>query len=130
MKPRNRNNAGGFTIIELSIVLVIVGVLASLAITMYVRHTDKARMTQAKVTLKHLQKTESIYFTENGEYTDDLSLMDFDPEIFNYYRVSVVLDNAASDYTGIATGINAMRGDRWTIRSEGNPEQDNTSRFR
>ncbi|MEK6778858.1 MAG: type IV pilin protein [Candidatus Deferrimicrobiota bacterium] len=127
---RSRRNRRGFTIIELSLVLVIIGILASLAVYTYKRFADKARMTQARTTLMHLQKTETIYFTEHEQYSDNLVLLDFDPTKYNYYVISVVLDNTGLNYTGTATGVDAMQGDRWTIRREGDPLQDNTSTFR
>lgn len=127
---RSRRNPRGFTMIELSLVLVIIGILASLAVYTYKRFADKARMTQAQTTLTHLQKTETIYFTEHECYSDNLALLDFDPTKYNYYVVSIVLDNNGLNFTGIATGIDAMQGDRWTIRREGDPVQDNTSTFR
>lgn len=120
----------GFTLIELSLVLVIVAVLASLAVVTYNKYANKARMTQAQTALKHLQKTEIIYFTEHERFIDNLVLLDFDPTKYNYYNVSIVIDNTGYDFTGYATGVSAMTGDLWTIRREGDPKQDNTSIFR
>ncbi len=126
----SRRNSRGFTIIEISIVILIIGILASLAVYTYKRFTDKARMTQAQSTLMHLQKTQTIYFTENEKYSDNLALLDFDPAIYNYYVISINLDNGAMNFTGIAKGVGAMDNDLWTIRREGDPRQDNTSKFR
>jgi hypothetical protein len=42
----------------------------------------------------------------------------------------VVLDNNALNYTGIATGVGAMAGDRWYVTKDRNPYQDNTSPFK
>jgi type IV pilus assembly protein PilE len=127
---RSRRNRRGFTIIEISFVLVIIGILASLAVYTYKRFADKARMTQAQTTLMHLQKTETIYFTEHERYSDNLAILDFDPAKYNYYTISIVLDNNESNYTGIATGVDVMAGDAWTIQREGPPVQDNASTFR
>jgi prepilin-type N-terminal cleavage/methylation domain-containing protein len=127
-KPRSR---GGFTLLELMLVLVITAILSSLAVFTYRRFADKARFTQAQTALKHLQKTETIYFTENGRYSDNLVILDFDPTKYDYYQISVTLDNSAMNYVGYATGIRAMTGDLWVISTfDGNPRQDNTSTFR
>ncbi len=80
---------------------------------------NKARMTQAKTVLSHLAKTETIYFTEHDRYTDNVILLDFDPVKYPYYQVSVVLDNGAKNYTGIASGVGAMAGDRWYVTKDG-----------
>lgn len=120
----------GFTLIELSLVLVLIGILASISVYTYGRFADKARMTQAQTTLKHLQKTQMAYFTEHGRYSDNLALLDFDPERYTFYVISIAVDNTGLVFTGTATGVDAMQGDKWTIGPAGDPLQDNASTFR
>ncbi|MBI5419635.1 MAG: prepilin-type N-terminal cleavage/methylation domain-containing protein [Deltaproteobacteria bacterium] len=126
----NRSRRRGFTIIELALVLVITAILATLAVVTYNKLANKARFTQAQTALKHLQKTETIYYTEQDRYTDNIALLNFDPTKYDYYQVSVVMDNTALNYTGYATGIGVMQGDLWFITSDSDPQQDNTSTFR
>ena len=120
----------GFTLIEIALVLVLIGILAAMAISTYRMMTNKARMTQAKTVLDHLSKTEAIYFSDHERYTDNVSLLDFDPVKYDYYQVSVILDNDAKNYTGTATGVGIMAGDRWYITKDRDPYQDNTSPFK
>jgi prepilin-type N-terminal cleavage/methylation domain-containing protein len=126
----SRRPARGFTIIELALVLAITAILGSLAVLTYTRYANKARFTQAKTVLKHLQKTEIIYFTEHEHYTDNVSVLDFDPTRYDYYTISVVLDNTGYDFTGYATGAGVMAGDLWLIHRDDEPTQDNSSTFR
>ena len=124
------NRRRGFTLIELVIVLLLIGILSGLAIHTYRMMINKARMTQAKTVLHHLTKTEAIYFTEHDVYTDNVILLDFDPVKYPFYQVSVVLENDAKNYTGIATGVGPMTGDWWTITRDGVPVQADNSVFR
>ena len=125
-----RSGRSGFTLIEIALVLMLIGILAVMAITTYRMMVNKARMTQAKTVLGHLAKTEATYFSDHDRYTDNIVLLDFDPVKYNYYQVSVVLDNDAKNYTGTATGIGNMAGDLWTITKDGQPTQADNSLFR
>ena len=109
---------------------MVIGILAAMATHTYRMMINKARMTQAKTVLDHLTKTEAIYFSDHGRYTDNVLLLDFDPVKYTYYQASVVLDNDAKNYTGTATGIGIMAGDSWTITKDGQPIQADNSVFR
>jgi prepilin-type N-terminal cleavage/methylation domain-containing protein len=127
---RPNRSRRGFTIIELAIVLALVAILAAIAVYTYSKVANKARFTQAKTVLKHLQKMETLYLTDHDRYTDNVALLDFDPVKYNYYEVSVTLLDNALNYIGYANGVHAMEGDLWFITPGGEPTQDNVARTR
>lgn len=55
----------GFTLIELIVVIIIIGVLATLGFTQYVRVVEKGRSAEARVILGQIRSAEIAY---NAEY--------------------------------------------------------------
>lgn len=119
-----RRRSRGFTLVELAIVIAVTAILGSIAVITYHKYANKARFTQAQTALKHLQRTQVIYFTEHGSYTDNALLLDFNPMTYNYYTISIILDNTGYDFTGNADGVGVMAGDRWHINRDGHPIHD------
>ena len=61
----------GFTLIELMIVVVIIGVLSSLAIPRFSQATRKAKYSQARLHLKRMYQALTVYYADNGCYPRD-----------------------------------------------------------
>lgn len=64
LKKRNQ----GFTIVELLIVIVVIGILALLVITTYSGIQAKARNSKRQSDVKSLQTQLEAYFSQNGYY--------------------------------------------------------------
>lgn len=118
--PGRRRSGPGFTIIELAVVLAIIAIIGTLAITLYGRMVNKARFTEAQTALKHLQKTQTIWFTDHDRYTDNIANLNFDPIKYKYYVVDniVILDNGYN-FRAYARGIGGMAGDLWSVDRDG-----------
>ncbi len=58
----------GFSLLELLIVLVIIGILAGIAIPRYMSSTTKAKQTEAKELLHQIYLMERSYFQEHDQY--------------------------------------------------------------
>lgn len=68
-KPiRRARDAAGFTLIELMVVIVILGVLAGLVLPRIVDQPDKARVVKAKMQIESLGMALKQYKLDNGYY--------------------------------------------------------------
>jgi type IV pilus assembly protein PilA len=65
---RRLNNQRGFTLIELMIVVVIIGILAALAIPKFLKVTGRAKMAECKTILKEIFTLEKAHFNEHDYY--------------------------------------------------------------
>jgi prepilin-type N-terminal cleavage/methylation domain-containing protein len=59
----------GFTLIELIVVIIIVGILASVGMTQYTKVVEKGRAGEARMILGSLRTAEIAYNMETGSYT-------------------------------------------------------------
>jgi type IV pilus assembly protein PilA len=59
---------GGFTLIELMIVVAIIGILAAIAIPNFLRFQLKAKTSEGKTNLAAIRTAEESYFAEFGTY--------------------------------------------------------------
>lgn len=67
LNKRNLNNRG-FTIVELLIVIVVIGILALLVITTYSGIQAKARNAKRQTDLQSVQTQLEAFFSQNGYY--------------------------------------------------------------
>jgi len=67
MTRRIRNTAG-FTLIEIMVVIIILGLLAAIVMPRIVGETDRARYEQAKVQMRILEDALKRYKLDNGRF--------------------------------------------------------------
>ena len=67
-KKRNLMNNKGFSLVELLIVLVILGIIAGLAIPRYMSSTVKAKQVEAKELLHQIYLMQRSHFQNNDRY--------------------------------------------------------------
>ncbi len=64
---KNRNNRG-FTLIEVMVVILIIGVLAALVVPKVMSRPDEARITAAKQDIATISQALNLYKLDNGRY--------------------------------------------------------------
>ena len=68
----NLRNNHGFTIVELLVVIVIIGILAAITIVSYVDITNKANIATVQLDLTNAAKKLNMYYAEHGTYPSDI----------------------------------------------------------
>ena len=63
-----RHRSRGFTLLELMVVIVIIGVLAALIAPKVLENVDKAKITAAQADISNLMNALKMYKLDNGRY--------------------------------------------------------------
>ncbi len=104
---KNRiNSQAGFTLIELIVVVIIVGILASISVSSMANIRKRAILTEAIMGLSAIRTAERLYYVEHGYYSNDVSM-------FGTLNASVELPNIQkNDLNGtyFSEGVYAVAG--------------------
>jgi len=68
MRDKTRRKDRGFTLIELMVVIVILGILAGLIIPRIMGRPDEARRAKARIQIESLGTALKLYKLDNGNY--------------------------------------------------------------
>ncbi|MEM1057289.1 MAG: type II secretion system protein [Bacteroidota bacterium] len=118
----------GFSLTELLIVVVIVGILALLALPRFMSVTTRAKTTEAKLALKQVHTLEQAYRLEYERYADDLAAIGYDANALvtedGTARYAVRVEDASDQgYMAVAGAVVDFYGDgtldAWEVDESG-----------
>ena len=101
-----RRYTRGFTLMELIIVVVIVGILTAIAYPNYQQFVARAKRNEAKAALLKIATNEEKYYLQNSNFTLDMTRLSFstDPFVTDSGTYSVTVTAAdASNFLAVAT---------------------------
>lgn len=97
----------GFTIVELLIVIVVIGILAALVITTFTGIQQKARNTERTTDIKAIHGQVEAYYAQNGKYPTLGNLNDTTWRTTNMKGLDI---DALKDPKGAASTLAAAAG--------------------
>ncbi len=68
----------GFTLTELLIVIIIIGILYAIALPSFLNQANKGKQSEAKVYVGSLNEGQQAYFLENGRFAANVAQMGID----------------------------------------------------
>ena len=119
-----KHNQKGFSLVELMIVLVIVGILAAVGVPIYSANVTKAKMSEADASLGTVRTALRVEYAENGYYPNvttgtavtaaglGIKATELSGKYFQSTAYTMVSDSATSTYTITCDASGLLDADR------------------
>ncbi len=126
--------ARGFTLIEIMVVVIIIGLLAAVIVPEVISKVDEAKVAKAKQDIQTLDAALTMFRLDNSKYPSTeqglsaLVQQPTDPTIRHWrpggYVQRVTKDPWGADYQYIAPGTHSKDYDLFTLGADGQPGGD------
>jgi general secretion pathway protein G len=116
----------GFTLIELMIVVVILGILATIIMPRMLGRPEQARRMKAKIDIRNIESALALFKTDTGRFpttSEGLEVLVSDPGIKGYnndgYLDKAHLDSWGNKYIYISPGLHSKDYDLESYGKDG-----------
>ena len=114
LRPVRRAEAG-FTLVEIMVVIVIIGILATLVVPNVVGSSDEARISKAQSDCAALATSVKLYRSNKGRLPDSLDALASDEEKGKSWHI----ENLPKDPWDSAYELRELEGKDWEVSSAG-----------
>ena len=130
-RARRRRRPRGFTLIEIMVVVIIIGLLAAVIVPQIVSKVDEARVAKAKQDIQSLETALTMFRLDNSKYPTSeqglaaLATQPNDPSIKHWkpggYLQRVSKDPWGNDYQYVYPGTHGKEYDLYSMGADGAP---------
>jgi prepilin-type N-terminal cleavage/methylation domain-containing protein len=103
-RPLSKSPRAGFTLVELAVVIVIIGVLAAFGVPRFLKSVERSKAAEAFNYLSAVRDSQERYQAQNGTYADDVTKLDISFPAPKYFTVG-----------SPAAGASGHIEDSWTL---------------
>ena len=121
-----RKRFHGFSLMEVIIVVVIIGIFAALSYPNLEKYLKRARQTEAKTNLSAIYTAQKIYFSLHQSYADDINEIDLSLAQGDLYTFTIQEASTSTFKAQVEGNIDDDDAlDIWTIDQDKNLSKDN-----
>jgi len=133
-RSREYARTRGFTLIEIMVVVIIIGLLAAVIVPSVMKRVDDAKIAKAKEDIQSLETALTMYYMDNSKYPTNeqglgaLTTQPTDPSIKNWkpggYIERISKDPWGNDYLFVFPGTHGKAYDVCSLGADGQPGGD------
>ncbi len=97
------HNDEGFTLVEMLVVVIVIGILSAIALPSFLNQANKAREAEAAGNVGVINRAQQAHYVEKSEFGSDLDSLDLGIGNTQNYEYEIKLEGEGTEMNAIAT---------------------------